>query len=76
MAWTTTDLDSLKTALASGVLEAAIEGRTIRYNSASDLIKAISTVEADLIGRGVITQVVRRKTLISSSSNFSGSDSW
>lgn len=48
--FTSSDLDKLKAALISGVLEVQIGDRRIKYNSRADLIKAINTIEKALNG--------------------------
>ena len=48
MAFTTTDLDQINAALASGELTVTVQGRTVTYRSTSDLLKAKSAIESEL----------------------------
>ena len=48
MAWTQTDLDAIKAAIAKGTLEVTHNGRTIRYRSMQDLIAAKREIESEL----------------------------
>ena len=61
MAWTSTDLDNLKSALASGELSVRIGDKSVTYRSISELRSAISTVEAD-INSSTRTRVVKLYT--------------
>lgn len=76
MPYALSDLDALKAAIVSPENEVEIAGRRVRYNSVSDIQKAISIVEADLAGQGLLDRPVRRKTLASTNSNFSGCERW
>jgi hypothetical protein len=48
MAFTTSDLDSINAAIASGELTVSVQGRSVTYRSLSDLLKAKSAIESDL----------------------------
>ncbi len=52
MALSQTDLDNLDKAIATGMLEAEIAGKRIRYQSAEQLIKARAHVAAVLAQAG------------------------
>lgn len=68
MAFTQTDLDNLKSALASGHLEVSFQGRTVRYQSISELHKAIEVVESELT-EGTSNKPARR-LLVRTSQGF------
>lgn len=53
MSWTTTELDALRRAYASGTLRVSYEGKTVEYGSAADLLSRIRTIERELVGNGV-----------------------
>jgi hypothetical protein len=48
MAFTSTDLDALNAAIASGELTVKHNGREVTYRSMEDLLKAKRTVESEL----------------------------
>lgn len=48
MAYTTTDLDAIKAAIASGELSVSHNGRTVTYRSIAELLKAKADIEAEL----------------------------
>jgi len=48
MAYSQTDLDALKAAYASGVLEVEYNGRRTRFQNSADLERAIARIEAEL----------------------------
>ncbi|ALK09012.1 phage head-tail joining protein [Blastochloris viridis] len=48
MPWTTTELDALKRAYASGTLRVSYDGKTVEYGSADDLLKRIRTIESEM----------------------------
>ena len=48
MSFTTDDLASVNSAIASGELTVSVQGRTVTYRSIDDLIKARSVIEAGL----------------------------
>ena len=49
MSWTTTELDALKRAYASGTLRVSYDGKTVEYGSAADLISRIRTIEREML---------------------------
>jgi hypothetical protein len=50
MALSQTDLDALDSAIASSELEVRLEGRSVRYRSTDELLKARAHVAAVLAG--------------------------
>ncbi len=48
MAFTSTELDALKRAYASGVLEVEYDGRKTRYDSGAALLARIRVIEAEI----------------------------
>jgi uncharacterized small protein (DUF1192 family) len=62
MALTTSDLDRLKSALASNVLETEEDGVRIRFGSVEDLQKRIAAVEADIAAQAATTSGQRQAT--------------
>jgi hypothetical protein len=48
MAFTSTDLDAVNAAIASGELTVRHNGREVTYRSVDELLKAKRTIEADL----------------------------
>ncbi len=48
MAFSTTDLDAVNRAIASGELVVRVDGRSVEYRSLDDLIKARDLIKADL----------------------------
>lgn len=49
MAWTQTDLDNVKAALATGELSVSFEdGRKVEFRSIGDLLKVKHAIEAEL----------------------------
>lgn len=48
MSFTTDDLASVNSAIASGELTVSVQGRTVTYRSIDDLIKARSVIESGL----------------------------
>ena len=55
MAYTTTDLDNIDAAIASGELRVQIDGRDITYRSIDDLIKARSFVATQMTAASAST---------------------
>ena len=53
MSWTTTELDALRRAYASGTLRVSYEGKTVEYGSAADLLSRIRTIERELAGNAI-----------------------
>jgi len=58
MAWTSTQLDALKDALASGKLNVRFGDRSVTYRSVDELMRAIAVVEAD-VNAATRTKVVK-----------------
>lgn len=54
MSFTTAQLDAIETAIASGELKVAFDGREVIYRSMDDLIKARNTIRAALQSAGTI----------------------
>lgn len=52
MAYTQTDLDAVKAAIASGELTVEHNGRKVTYRSMDDLLKAKAVIEAELVPVG------------------------
>lgn len=52
MAFTTTQLTALETAVASGQLEVTYDGKTVKYRSTADLIAAYNFVKQKLEDQG------------------------
>jgi len=51
MAWTQTDVDGLKAAIAKGVLEVRnANGEMVRYQSFGDMRKALAMMEGEVAG--------------------------
>jgi len=50
MAWTQTDIDALKEAIASGLLSVQYTDKTIRYQSTQDQLAALAAMEAEVAG--------------------------
>lgn len=48
MAWSQTDIDTLKSAIASGILHVAYSDRTITYKSTDEQLKALSLMEHEV----------------------------
>jgi hypothetical protein len=48
MAYTSTDLDAINAAIASGELTVKHNGREVTYRSIDDLLKAKQTIDAEL----------------------------
>lgn len=46
--WTTTELDALKRAYASGTLRVTYEGKTVQHGDQADLLSRIRVIEAEL----------------------------
>ena len=59
MAWTQNQLDLLKRAYAAGTLRVTIEGRTVEFGSADDLMARIRTVEAEIAATAGTAQPTR-----------------
>ena len=59
MAFTQSDIDSLKAALATGVSEATVEGRRVVYRSTSEILTAIARAEAEVAAAAGAPDVTR-----------------
>lgn len=55
MAFTTTQLTAIESAMASGELMVEYEGKKVQYRSMADLVIARNTVRAELIATGQLT---------------------
>lgn len=57
MAWTTTDLQNIETAIAEGVTTVSVNGRTITYRSLSDMERIRDRIRHSLglVSNGGIT---------------------
>lgn len=52
MAWTQSDVDALKDAIARGVKSVTSQGRTVVYHSLDEMLKALQAMEAEVAGSG------------------------
>jgi hypothetical protein len=50
VAWTQTDVDKLKAAIASGVKSVVYADRTVSYHSLDEMLKALAVMEAEVAG--------------------------
>lgn len=50
MAWTQSDIDALKAAIASGVKSVAYSDKTVTYHSLSEMLQALAAMEAEVAG--------------------------
>lgn len=55
MTFSTTDLDRINAAIATGELEVELEGKRVRYRSVAELINARNLIIADLTASGALT---------------------
>lgn len=55
MAFTVAQLAAIEEAIASGALEVTYDGKTVKYRSMDDLVKARATIRADLVRQGLLT---------------------
>jgi hypothetical protein len=63
MAFSQTDVDALKAAIAKGVSRVRIDGEEVQYNTFSDMRAALRMMEAELAGSASATpRVVYPKT--------------
>lgn len=58
MAWTVTDYDALKKAVASGQQEVQYADKRIKYQSTESMLTALREIEAELLGLGLITRPI------------------
>ena len=56
--FTTTQLNAIKSAIASGTLSVMYEGKSVTYRSMSDLKMAKEMIEAELIAAGTLAAPV------------------
>jgi hypothetical protein len=68
MSWTTTELNALRRAYASGTLRVSYEGKTVEYGSAADLLSRIRTIERELAGNSI------RRAAVAGLAGFSRGD--
>ena len=59
MAFSTADLTSIETAIATGELTVEIEGKRVTYRSIDDLRKARNLIMAELQASGATAKVTR-----------------
>lgn len=52
MAYTTTHLAAIESAIATGELTVTVDGRSVTYRSVGDLLKAKRDIEAGLVASG------------------------
>lgn len=59
MAWTQTDIDTLKAAIARGVRKVRINGEEVEYGSMTEMRQALSLMEGEVAGvsRSAITVI-------------------
>lgn len=62
MAYTTTQLQALEDAIASGELTVTYEGKTVTYRSIKDLMAARDFVKGELEAAGTITETYPRRS--------------
>lgn len=48
MAYSQTDLDTIDAAIAAGELEITVDGKTVRYRSIAELLRAREHIEAQI----------------------------
>lgn len=59
MAWTQTDVDSLKTAIAGGVKSVAYADRTVVYHTLTEMLQALQAMEAEVAAGSGSTSIGR-----------------
>ncbi len=62
MAYTQTDLDNVKAAIASGELSVESNGKKVVFRSIDDLLKARDDIAAELATASAVTSGTRRGT--------------
>lgn len=67
MAFTTTQLAAIESAIASGSLEVTYEGKTVKYASMDDLQKRYNFIRSKLIAQGDIANDRIRTSYVSHS---------
>ena len=66
MAWTTEDLDSINSAIASGELEIEYTDKKVRYRSMEDLFKAKQVIEEELNAGTSTSSAPRQRRFLTS----------
>ena len=59
MPWTQTDIDNLKAAIASGVLEVEYHDRRVKYQTTTDMLEALSLMQQEVSAAAGVTPVKR-----------------
>jgi len=62
MAFTTTQLDAVEAALASGELTVEFDGKRVTYRSMAELIAARDLIRGELIAAGTLTETTPRRS--------------
>lgn len=62
MAFTTTQLEAIESALASGELTVKYDGKEVTYRSMKELLTARDLIRAELIDAGTITDATPRRS--------------
>lgn len=60
MSFTSTDLQNINNAIATGELSVEVNGRKVVYRSVDDLIKARKLMQADMASTGAPAAATRR----------------
>ncbi len=63
MAFTTTDLDAINRAIASGESVVRVDGRSVEYRTVEELIKARDIIKADLASQASTARAYPRHQL-------------
>lgn len=61
MAWTQTEIDALKAAIASGAKSISVNGRMVTYHSLAEMRQALRDMEAEVNAQSVTRRPVSRK---------------
>ncbi len=61
MAWTQSEIDALKAAIASGTKSVSVNGRTVTYHSLAEMRQALRDMEAEVNPQTTTTRPVVRK---------------
>lgn len=70
MAYTTTQLQALQNALASGVTRVAFEGRSVDYGTVENLKLAIQTVQNDLNKQNGLSRIRQVRVIANKGFNW------
>lgn len=62
MAFTTTQLDAIETAIASGELTVKYDGKEVTYRSMEDLRSARDLIRGELVASGALTDTTPRRS--------------